>query len=136
MINKFFNIRNHNDVFDAVGQIIKASQEWESVYKDFAFRLKIEIENLDYATLRRINLLVKEQGKVTEKQFFNLQQVIKLRNYINHEFFLKDFNRDVEWLEEKLNEIQFLIFEATDLISNLIEKFEGFDTPRPTVFDE
>jgi arginine decarboxylase-like protein len=84
MITRFFTIRNHNDVFDAVGQIIKASQEWEVEYKDYATRAKIEIDNLDYATLRRINSQLKEQGKISEKEFNDLQKVIKLRNFINH----------------------------------------------------
>ena len=135
MITRFFNIRNHNDVFDAVGQIIKASQKWEVEYKDYATRAKIEIDNLDYATLRRINAQLKEQGKISEKEFNNLQKVIKLRNFINHEFFLVDFNKEIEYLDEKLNNIMFLIFEATDVVSNMIERLEGFDGDRPTIFD-
>ena len=135
MITRFFNIRNHNDVFDAVGQIIKASQEWEVEYKDYATRAKIEIDNLDYATLRRINAQLKEQGKISEKEFNDLQKVIKLRNFINHEFFLVDFNKEIEYLDEKLNNIMFLIFEATDVVSNMIERLEGFDGNRPTIFD-
>lgn len=135
MITRFFNIRNHNDVFDAVGQIIKASQEWEVEYKDYATRAKIEIDNLDYATLRRINAQLKEQGKISEKEFNDLQKVIKLRNFINHEFFLVDFNKEIEYLDEKLNNIMFLIFEATDVVSNMIERLEGFEGDRPTIFD-
>ena len=135
MITRFFNIRNHNDVFDAVGQIIKASQEWEVEYKDYATRAKIEIDNLDYATLRRINAQLKEQGKISEKEFNDLQKVIKLRNFINHEFFLVDFNKEIEYLDEKLNNIMFLIFEATDVVLNMIERLEGFDGNRPTIFD-
>ena len=135
MITRFFTIRNHNDVFDAVGQIIKASQEWEVEYKDYATRAKIEIDNLDYATLRRINAQLREQGKISEKEFNDLQKVIKLRNFINHEFFLVDFNKEVEYLDEKLNNIMFLIFEATDVVSNMIERLEGFEGDRPTIFD-
>lgn len=135
MITRFFTIRNHNDVFDAVGQIIKASQEWEVEYKDYATRAKIEIDNLDYATLRRINAQLKEQGKISEKEFNDLQKVIKLRNFINHEFFLVDFNKEIEYLDEKLNNIMFLIFEATDVVSNMIERLEGFNGDRPTIFD-
>jgi len=135
MITRFFTIRNHNDVFDAVGQIIKASQEWEVEYKDYATRAKIEIDNLDYATLRRINAQLKEQGKISEKEFNDLQKVIKLRNFINHEFFLVDFNKEIEYLDKKLNNIMFLIFEATDVVSNMIERLEGFNGDRPTIFD-
>lgn len=135
MITRFFTIRNHNDVFDAIGQIIKASQEWEMLYKDYASRLKIEVENLDIATLNRLNYALKEQGKISDKEFFDLKRVIRLRNYINHEFFIEDFNKEIEFIDKKLNEINFLIFEATDLIANLIERLEGFNGDRPTIFD-
>jgi len=135
MITRFFNIRNHNDVFDAVGQIIKASQEWEMQYKDYALRLEIEVEKLDIATLNKLNYALKDQGKITDKEFFDLKRVIRLRNYINHEFFIEDFYKEIEFIDKKLNEIMFLIFEATDLVSNLIERAEGFEGNRPTIFD-
>ena len=135
MITRFFTIKNHNDVFDAVGQIIKASQEWEMQYKDYALRQKIDVENLDYATLNRLNYAMREQGKITDKEFFDLKRIIRLRNYINHEFFIEDFNKEIEYLDQKLNQIMFLILEATDLVSNLIERLEGFEGSRPTIFD-
>ena len=108
-MEKYFTIKNHNDVFDAVGQIIKASQEWEMQYKDYALRQKIDVENLDYATLNRLNYAMREQGKITDKEFFDLKRIIRLRNYINHEFFIEDFNKEIEYLDQKLNQIMFLI---------------------------
>ena len=135
MITRFFTIKNHNDVFDAVGQIIKASQEWEMQYKDYALRQKIDVENLDNATLNRLNYARREPGKITDKEFFDLKRIIRLRNYINHEFFIEDFNKEIEYLDQKLNQIMFLILEATDLVSNLIERLEGFEGSRPTIFD-
>ncbi len=132
---RFFYVRNQKDIFSAVGEIIKASQEWEMQYKDPANRLGVEFENLDYATLRRLNVTLFEQSKITQKERDDLQKVIKLRNYVNHEFFLVDFNKDINFLDEKLNNIMFLIVEATNLVANMIEKSAGFDLPRKTIFD-
>ena len=132
---RFFYIRNQKDIFSAVGEIIKASQEWEMQYKEYAWQEKIALENLDFATLNRINKTLFDAKKISEKEFVNLQKVIKLRNYINHEFFLIDFNKDVEFLDEKLNNIMFLIVEATSLVANMIEKSAGFNSPRATIFD-
>ncbi|MBQ9756754.1 MAG: hypothetical protein IJV99_04055 [Clostridia bacterium] len=132
---RFFYVRNQKDVFTAVGEIIKAAQEWEMQYKEYAVKRQIEIENLDYATLRRINKVLFDEGKISEKEYSNLQKVIKLRNYINHDFFLLDFNKEIDFLDEKLNNIMFLIIEATNLVANMIEREAGFDLPRRTVFD-
>ena len=114
-MEKYFTIKNHNDVFDAVGQIIKASQEWEMQYKDYALRQKIDVENLDYATLNRLNYAMREQGKITDKEFFDLKRIIRLRNYINHEFFIEDFNKEIEYLDQKINQIMFLILELAKI---------------------
>jgi len=132
---RFFYVRNQKDVFTAVGEIIKAAQEWEMQYKEYAVKRQIEIENLDYATLRRINKVLFDECKISEKEYSNLQKVIKLRNYINHDFFLLDFNKEIDFLDEKLNNIMFLIIEATNLVANMIEREAGFDLPRRTVFD-
>lgn len=132
---RFFYVRNQKEVFTAVGEIIKAAQEWEMQYKEYAVKRQIEIENLDYATLRRINKVLFDEGKISEKEYSNLQKVIKLRNYINHDFFLLDFNKEIDFLDEKLNNIMFLIIEATNLVANMIEREAGFDLPRRTVFD-
>ena len=135
MITRFFTIKNQYDIFNAVGQIIKASQEWETQYKEYASRMNLEVKNLDLATLNKLNYALKEQGKITDKEFFNLKQVIKIRNYINHEFFIRDFNKEVGDIDFKLNQAMFLIYEAADLVANLIERAEGFDGNRPTIFD-
>lgn len=131
----FFNIKNQDNIYNAVGQIIKASQEWEMQYKEYARRLKLDMQNYDYATIRRLNFILREKNVLSEKEFNDLQQVVALRNYINHEFFLKDFYKDEKELNDKLNNIMFLIYEATDLIANMIERLEGFDQMRKTIFD-
>ena len=93
--------------------------------------------------LNKLNVALKKQKLISEKDFQNLKKVIKLRNYMNHEFFLKDFSdtlndydRHIEKLENCLNLTQFLIYEATDIIDNKIDKLNGDDNSiRPTIFD-
>jgi hypothetical protein len=84
-----------------------------------------------------LNIALKKENHLSEKQYKDLEGVINKRNYINHEFFLKDFQKDFKEIEDILNDIQFLIFEATDVIDNLIDELQGnFSFRRPTIFDE
>ena len=128
-------IKNADDIYRAVGQIIQASQQWEQNYREYALRVGVEIEKHDIATLRRVNGALKEKGIISERDYNNLNRVIHLRNYVNHEFFIQDFYRDYEWIEEELSEILFYVYEAVDLVANMTEKLEGSSALRQTVFD-
>jgi hypothetical protein len=136
-MEKFFTIKNHNDIYNAIGQIIQAAQYWEQDYRDYASMVGgLPIDKLDIATLRRLNTSLMEEGKITEKEFRDLKHVIHLRNYINHEFFLVDFYKDYEWLEEKLNNTLLMIYEASDVVANMKDRLVDSGVLRPTVFDE
>lgn len=130
-----FKIKNADDIYCAVGQIIQASQQWEQNYREYALRVGVEIEKHDIATLRRVNGALKEKGIISERDYNSLNRVIHLRNYVNHEFFIQDFHRDYEWIEEELSEILFYVYEAVDLVANMTEKLEGSSALRQTVFD-
>ncbi len=139
MLGKDIIIEDYpNDVYKAVGKIIKHSQEWEQKYKKLATILQISIKNIDIASLNTLNNALKKEKYLSDKEYKDLECVINKRNYINHEFFLKDFhNRKFKEIENILNDIQFLIFEATDVIDNLIDELQGnFYFRRPTIFDE
>ena len=131
-----FKIKSPDDIYIAVGRIIQAAQTWEEDYRTFASLCGVDMEKRDIATLRRVNNVLFEQGKITEKEQNDLNRVIHMRNYVNHEFFLHDFHRSYEWIEEELSEILHYIFEANDVVSNMIDKFMGSDALRPTVFDK
>ena len=131
-----FKIKNPDDIYIAVGRIIQAAQAWEEDYRSFATLCGVEMEKRDIATLRRVNNILFEQGKITEKEKIDLNRVIHMRNYVNHEFFLHDFHKSYEWIEEELSEILHYIFEANDVVANMIDKFMGSDALRPTVFDK
>lgn len=140
MLGKNIRIKDYpEDVYRAVGKIIMYSQEWEREYKKLATILQISVKNIDVASLNTLNNALKKENHLSDKQYKDLEGVINKRNYINHEFFLKDFNKDYEEIENILNilnDIQFLIFEATDVIDNLIDELQGnFYFRRPTIFD-
>lgn len=143
MRDKYFIIQNFpNDIYNAVGQIIKSAQEWEREYKKLAFMLNISVKKINNSSLNKLNEALKKSNLISEKDYKDLKAVIKIRNYINHEFYLTDFQNSVndydkyiETLEKILNSAQFLIFEATDVVDNKIDKFQGSSIVRPTIFD-
>ena len=105
--------------------------------------LKIPVKNIGNSSLNKLNDALKKNGIIDEKNYGNLKQVIAVRNHINHNFFLETFNRtDVDYderiksLENHLNAAQFVICEATDFIDNIIDKLNGSNIIRPTIFEQ
>ena len=143
MCDKYFTIKNFpNDVYNAVGRIIRSAQEWEQKYKKLATVLNISVKNINKSSLNKLNEALKKHNLISKKDYKNLKEIIKIRNYINHEFYLTDFQNSasdydiyIETLEKNLNSAQFLIFEATDVIDNKIDKLQGDNIVRPTIFD-
>lgn len=143
MCDKYFTIKNlPNDVYNAVGRIIRSAQEWEQKYKKLATVLNISVKNINKSSLNKLNEALKKHNLISKKDYKNLKEVIKIRNYINHEFYLTDFQNSasdydiyIETLEKNLNSAQFWIFEATDVIDNKIDKLQGDNIVRPTIFD-
>lgn len=129
-----------NDVYRAVGEITRYSQELERDYKILAEKLSLDVKNIGKSSLNKLNDALKKHNLITKKEYNDLKQVIKIRNHINHNFFLNDFEFDFENenknLEAFLNTAIILIFEATDVINNKIDKLNGDNIMRRTVFDE
>lgn len=143
MCDKYFTIKDFpNDVYNAVGRIIRSAQEWEQKYKNLATVLNISVKNINKSSLNKLNEALKKHNLISKKDYKNLKEIIKIRNYINHEFYLTDFQNSasdydiyIETLEKNLNSAQFLIFEATDVIDNKIDQLQGDNIVRPTIFD-
>lgn len=142
-VEKIFTIKDYpNDVYTAVGKIIQISQEWEEEYKKLARLLQITVKKIEKSSLNKLNEALKKEGMLTDKEFGDLKEVIRMRNYINHQFFLTDFKKQYASYDEGimvqeniLNAIYFFICEATDMISNKIDILENRGCLRPTVFD-
>lgn len=132
-----------NDVYAAVGRIIKASQELERDFKALAERLALPVKNINGSSLNKLNDALKVNGIIDNTLYEKLKKVVFIRNYINHTFFLKDFSstaepfdRRMKTLGLKLSSALFVIYEANDVISNISDKLDGLPIVRPTVFDE
>lgn len=143
MCDRHFIIKTFpDDIYNAVGQIIKSAQEWEQEYKKLSIMLKVPVKNINDSSLNKLNNALKKYDLISEIDYKKLKEVIKIRNYINHEFYLTDFQNSADCydkyigkLEEILNLAQLLIFEATDFVDNRIDKLQNNSIMRPTVFD-
>ena len=136
LVKHDFKIKTFDDVYKAVGIIIQISQYLEQEYRQYAKLINFEIKNLDSATLNKVNNYLHDNKKIADKDYQNLQLVIKERNYINHEFFWdKSFNNNLDLMNDRLNLIYQYICEGCDVVANLISKFNGCSTIRPTIFD-
>lgn len=132
-----------NDVYAAVGRIIKASQELERDFKALATRLALPVKNINGSSLNKLNDALKVNGIIDNTLYEKLKKVIFIRNYINHTFFVKDFSSTAEPFDKRmktlgleLSSALFVIYEANDVISNISDKLDGLPIVRPTVFDE
>lgn len=143
MQEKYFTVKNFpDDIYNAVGQIIKSAQEWEQEYKKLALMLNIPVKKVSNSSLNKLNEALKKNNLISKKDYKNLRDVIRIRNYINHDFYLNDFqtsyddyDKYIENLEKFLNRAQFLIFEATDFVDNKIDELQNNNILRPTIFD-
>ena len=133
----FFSIKSYDEILKAVGNIIKTSQEWEKDFKTLAEYLHVNMpkEKLNKASLNKLNKKLDAENKIEKSKYLLFERIIDLRNYINHEFFLVSEEKQIEEIEKELNDIQFLIFEVTDVVNNIKDNIMGKTIQRPTVFD-
>ena len=59
---KFFTIKDYpNDVYAAVGRIIRLSQEWEEEYKKLARLLRVRVKKVEKSSLNKLNEALKKE---------------------------------------------------------------------------
>lgn len=139
-----FDIKNFpDDVYIAVGKIIQSSQELERDYKTLATKLKLKVKDINNSSLNKLNDALKKSGNLTPKEYDNLKEVIRIRNDINHKFFIEIFNDMSMGYDERiarfnsvLNYSQCVIYEANDVIKNKIDTLDGKTIMRRTAFDD
>ena len=142
-LRTFFDIKNFpDDVYIAVGKIIQSSQELERDYKTLATKLKLKVKDINNSSLNKLNDALKKSGNLTPKEYNNLREVIRVRNDINHKFFIKIFDDTSIGYDDKmrrfnsvLNYSQCVIYEATDVIDNKIDTLDGKTIMRRTAFN-
>ena len=140
----FFEIKNFpDDVYKAVGKIIKSSQELERDYKTLATKLKLKVKDINNSSLNKLNNALKKSGNLTPKEYNNLKEVIQVRNDINHKFFIEIFDDISKGYDEMmvrfsnvLNYSQCVIYEANDVIKNKIDTLDGKTIMRRTAVDD
>ena len=140
----FLEIKNFpDDVYKAVGKIIKSSQELERDYKTLAIKLKLKVKDINNSSLNKLNDALKKSGNLTPKEYNNLKEVIRVRNDINHKFFIEIFDDMSKGYDERmvrfsnvLNYSQCVIYEANDVIKNKIDTLDGKTIMRRTAFDD
>ncbi len=143
-LRTFFDIKNFpDDVYIAVGKIIQSSQELERDYKTLATKLKLKVKDINNSSLNKLNDALKRSGNLTPKEYNNLKEVIRVRNDINHKFFIEIFDDMSKGYDERmvrfsnvLNYSQCVIYEANDVIKNKIDTLDGKTIMRRTAFDD
>ncbi len=143
MTNEFTIGNFPDDVYRAVGQIIKAAQELERDFKKLTTRLSLSVKNVNNSSLNKLNDALNKHGVISDDYYEKMKKVIFIRNYVNHTFFIEDFEDNSlpfdefrNLLGKKLTDALFMIFEAHDVISNISDALDGSPIRRPTVFDE
>ncbi len=140
---KVIAVKNYPvDVYNAVGQMIYHTQEWENEYKKLASILSITVEKAEISSIYELNEALQPYGQFEKKELDDLKGVIKIGNYLNHEIFSyysskvkENYYAGIAYIEEYLNAAHSLIFEAIDVIDNKIDELNGKTLMRPTVFD-
>ena len=138
-----FKIKNFpDDVYKAVGELIWLSQELEESFKKLTELLHLPVKNIDGSSLNKLNDALKKNKQISEKEFQNLQFVIRARNYLNHSFFLNEYREGNEKTAERtLNYFRYVICEASDFINNRLDMIEHENSSayyplRPNVIQE
>ena len=126
-----FHVKDVNDIFTVAGQILKISQDWEKLYKEYAELKGIKLNSLQNSSLNKINneLNKAKNGKIiSDEEHDNLEKIIMIKNYFMHEFFLNDFNPTEYpkgydgWLADISEELTLCynyICEAIDYVNRL-----------------
>ena len=75
MEEKHFTIKNYpDDIYNAVGKIIAAAQDWEQDFKELARLLHIPDINIEKASLNILNNALKANKHISEKEYENLKK--------------------------------------------------------------
>jgi len=123
-VESLFNIITINsidDIFIGAGKILKASQEWEQLYKEYCSLFDLNVKDYSHITLKAMTKKLFKSKVIDELEFEKLIEIIQLRNQFYHQYFLdNEWSSPLEEVEETLNSILYLINDSIDFIQNKI----------------
>ena len=130
-----------NTVYSAVGEIIEKSQMWEEEYRECVRAFGVKMKDLHRKTLVKINQKLRIRKIISQKEYEALNEVISLRNDINHVFFIKimkNCRTEEDWdnINSYLNTVITFINEARDLVNNILNQFNPNHIHVRNVFDD
>ena len=70
-----YKINNSEDIFCAVGDLIRMSQDLEQQYKMLAKKLRVKTKGLNNKSLNAINKMLYKNNLITKKDFDSLHYV-------------------------------------------------------------
>lgn len=137
--NPEFCLKNNDDIFMAYGKIMMICQEWEQLYRNLIMKLDIETESGKHNALGLMNKELLNLGKINNKQYEKIREVIHLRNKLTHLCFLEDSKIfvDLSETQEEFNMTYFLICEVYDTLANILDEVnsEKNYANRPSIFN-
>lgn len=146
---KNFDIKqyDHDAVYQAVGKIIENAQNWEKEFRICAVSLGVKMNDIGRKTLVKINQKLKKKKLVKQREFDVLNEIINLRNDVNHTFFIGPIEQcktmdkcktEEDWinLNAYLNTVNSLIFEARDIVNNITNRDNPNHTHVHNILDE
>jgi len=120
-ISKVIEVKNEKDINELVGLIIKAIQDWELEVKKLLDSLKVDNGNIVIKGIGDIIAHLNNRKIFNDEEGYTLRDVVKLRNYITHHFYLEYTHANFYSLrkaDEVLNKIYFVIKEAKVMVRN------------------
>jgi len=115
------DIKDENDIHQLIGLIIKESQEWELEVKETLTSLKVDKDTLTIKGIGDVIAHICNKGYFNETEARTLRDVVKLRNYVIHHFYLEYSNGtfyDLAKVNKVLNQIYNIINETKDMVRN------------------
>ena len=130
------SISSVKDIYEAVGRILQAVQEWERDFRELCYKHHVYGDGEgDGSTLGMMNKRLCECKIISEEEFARLNDVVKLRNEFIHKYFLDNdicchWDYPYDEISDKLTAILYLTRESNDWILNRLDNGQ-----RPNVLE-
>lgn len=120
-ISYILEVKDENDIHQLVGLITKISQEWEIEVKALLGTLNIDKNSLAIKGIGDVIAHICNKGIFNVEEAKILRDVVKLRNYVTHHFYLEYANSsyyDLALANNVLNKIYYVISNAKRIVKS------------------